>query len=266
MVKAVFFDIDGTLVSMITHEMPDSTLAALWKLKEQGVKLCIASGRPPVQLPLIGERFNAFPFDGYVMLNGQYGMNEKKEELFKKRIDPRALETLVPWLREQDFSVTFMELDYSYDTKFNEGFYAYLKSIGKEDQMMDTVDPERALTHDTYQVCPYIPEERDEEFLRHAPGMKSARWTAEFADMIPADGGKPEGMKKMLEYWGIDIADTMAFGDGGNDATMLEAAGIGVAMGNARDEVKARADYVTDDCEKDGIAKALVHFGLIDRL
>ena len=55
----------------------------------------------------------------------------------------------------------------------------------------------------------------------------------------------------------------MAFGDGENDISMLEFAGIGVAMGNAGDEVKAIADYVTDSVDDDGIEKALVHFGLI---
>ena len=55
----------------------------------------------------------------------------------------------------------------------------------------------------------------------------------------------------------------IAFGDGGNDVTMLEYTGIGVAMGNACDAAKAAADYVTDDITADGLAKALAHFGLI---
>ena len=56
---------------------------------------------------------------------------------------------------------------------------------------------------------------------------------------------------------------TLGIGDGGNDVTMLEYAGIGVAMGNACDAAKAAADYVTDDITADGLAKALAHFGLI---
>ena len=93
--------------------------------------------------------------------------------------------------------------------------------------------------------------------------MKSARWTEEFADMIPLEGGKPVGMQKILDYYGIDQKDTIAFGDGGNDMTMLEFAEIGVAMGNANDEVKSHADYVTDTSENDGILKAFQHFGIL---
>ena len=55
----------------------------------------------------------------------------------------------------------------------------------------------------------------------------------------------------------------MAIGDGGNDLTILKAAGIGVAMGNATDEVKAAADYVTTSVDEDGIKLAMKHFGII---
>ena len=66
-----------------------------------------------------------------------------------------------------------------------------------------------------------------------------------------------------LAHLGLTREQCIAFGDGGNDVTMLEYAGIGVAMGNACEEAKATADYVTDDIMKDGLAKALEHFGLI---
>ena len=139
----------------------------------------------------------------------------------------------------------------------------YLESIGRLDQMPRVEDPVRSLTHDTYQICPYIGEERDAEFLAHAPGMESARWTPQFADMIPLGGGKAQGIRRMLERWNISIDETMAFGDGGNDISMIQAAGIGVAMGNASENVKAAADYVTRDCEDDGIFAACEHFALI---
>ena len=67
----------------------------------------------------------------------------------------------------------------------------------------------------------------------------------------------------MCRHFGIDVTDTMAIGDGGNDIPMLRHAGIGVAMGNANETVKAEADYVTDTVDQDGIAKALQHFGLV---
>ena len=67
----------------------------------------------------------------------------------------------------------------------------------------------------------------------------------------------------MIKYFGLKLEDTMAFGDGGNDISMLRHAAIGVAMGNASDEVKAAANYVTASVDDDGIKKALEHFNII---
>ncbi len=264
MIKAVFFDIDGTLISMKTRKLLPSTLDTLYKLKDNGIRLFISSGRPPIQLPLLGEDFNAFPWDGWILLNGQYCMDAEKNVYRDHPIPKEALTDLIPWIKETaDYACTFNELDYSYDIRFNQGMYEYLHSIGKEDQMTKVDDPERCFTHPTYQICPYFGAERDAEFLQHAKGLKSARWNPNFADIIPADGGKPVGMKVTLERYGIQREECMAFGDGGNDITMLEYAGIGVAMGNAADDVKKHADFVTVDCEQDGITYAIQHLHIL---
>ena len=89
-------------------------------------------------------------------------------------------------------------------------------------------------------------------------------WNDTGIDIIPKDGGKSAGIRQYLDLLGIDRSESMAFGDGENDIDMLEFVGVGVAMGNADDAVKAAADYVTDTVDNDGIAKALQHFGLID--
>ena len=71
---------------------------------------------------------------------------------------------------------------------------------------------------------------------------------------------KGAALKSALDKLGIEVKDCIAFGDAGNDITMLQFAGVGVAMANAQDEVKAVADYITDDNNHDGIAKALVKY------
>jgi hydroxymethylpyrimidine pyrophosphatase-like HAD family hydrolase len=182
----------------------------------------------------------------------------------RQPLKQETLEVLVPWLKENaDFPCTFFELESSYDIAFNESMYQYLSSISRLDQMPPVKDPVRALSHETYMISPYITADRDAEFLSHAPGMMSARWSPHFADMIRENGGKPEGIKAALALHGFTREEAIAFGDGGNDITMLAYAGIGVAMGNASDEVKAHSDYVTDSCENDGIYKAFKHFDLI---
>lgn len=264
MIEAVFFDIDGTLKPFEEVELRDTTMKMLADLQAKGIRIFIASGRPPVQLPLLGKNFNSVPWDGMILLNGQYCLNKEKEVIHNMPIPKEALHALVPWLKENaDFACSFFELDRSYDIAFNQGMHDYLASLGRLDKMPQVIDPIRSYDHDTYQICPYVPPEMDGEFLKHAPGMKSARWTDEFADMIPEAGGKTVGIQAMLDYYGIDRKNTMAFGDGGNDCDMLEFVEMGVAMGNAADSVKAHAKYVTGDVRDDGILQALRHFEIL---
>lgn len=95
------------------------------------------------------------------------------------------------------------------------------------------------------------------------PNSLASRWTPLFADVNPQGQSKQVGIDIFCKHFNIDIAETMAFGDGGNDISMLKHVGIGVAMGNANPEVKEIADYITDDIDSNGIANALKHFGIV---
>ena len=89
------------------------------------------------------------------------------------------------------------------------------------------------------------------------------RWLDIFTDVDRADSSKASGMARVAELLGIPMSEVMAVGDGGNDLSMLQAAGVSVAMGNAVPEVQAAATFVSADAADDGIAVALRHFGLI---
>ena len=95
------------------------------------------------------------------------------------------------------------------------------------------------------------------------PNSKAARWTTHFTDVIPKVGGKNTGIDAVIAHFGIKLEETMEFGDGGNDIDMLKHAGIGVAMGNAVENVKEIADYITTSVDDDGITNALKHFNVI---
>ena len=69
MIRAVFFDIDGTLKPFDEHELRDTTIQMLADLQSKGIRIFVASGRPPVQRPLLGEKFNSVPWDGMILLN-----------------------------------------------------------------------------------------------------------------------------------------------------------------------------------------------------
>ena len=255
MIKACFFDIDGTLVPMLQGYVPESTRKALYDLHDRGIKLFIASGRPKSHIAMMPQELIDFPWDGYVLFNGQCCCDENFEIFHEECFTKESMASLVPYIKENNIPVIFFEKEYSYKNR------DIPNQLGGSSGVTD--DPERALTHDTYQLAAYIPEEEDDEFVSHGSGIKSARWLPLYADIIPEDGGKPEGCARQLKRFGITREESMAFGDGGNDITMLEFAGCGVAMGNADDRVKSHADYVTDDCDKDGIINALRHFNVL---
>lgn len=261
MIRAIFFDIDGTLLSFQTHQVPDSTQRALHRLREQGVKLFVATGRPPKTAAYLRQVFD-FDFDGYVTMNGQYCL-VGDEIIYDRSIPTASIASLLPYLEQKQIACNFVEEDHIYTNFHNDLTRALSRKLGGEDVFGPTEDPRRALTHKVYQLSAFITEPEEEAFLRHIPGCKAARWMPLFADIMPADGGKPVGMDKMIAHFGITPEETMAFGDGGNDLDMLVHAQIGVAMGNAVEPVKQAADYVTDDVDSDGVWNALVKLGVL---
>lgn len=262
MIKCVFFDIDGTLLSFKTHRMSDSTKTALLALQKKGIKLFISTGRSPCSFPNLTE-ITEFGFDGFVMLNGQYCMVDEKV-IHNIWLKEATLAKALSYMKEKNISCEFLELDYIYANFINERLTHLRKIVGNTAPLPEVAEAERFREHNTYQFCPYIMPEEEEEFFAHVPDCKGVRWNPLFVDVIPKDGGKSVGMQKLLDYFGYAKEECMAFGDGGNDKEMLRFAGIGVAMGNAALEVQAAADFVTKHVDEDGIAYALSHFKLTE--
>lgn len=263
MIKAIFFDVDGTIIDMKGGGMHDSTIKALNILHDKGIKLIISSGRHKSLMELQKKDFHGIPFDAYILLNGQYCADVDMVPFFTKAFNKEDLKSFVEYIKKGDKPYRFFESDYYYDSSFNEKEYNYLVELGYKDYLAPIEDPVRSLKENTLQISAFLKRDMDEEVLSHFPNAKILRWHEGSADFLPKDGGKEVGMKKVLEHFNINKDETMAFGDGENDIGMLEYVNIGVAMGNALDGLKERADYITDDIDKDGLYKALKHFEII---
>ena len=96
------------------------------------------------------------------------------------------------------------------------------------------------------------------------PHCTSARWHPSFTDITLQGADKGNALRQMAKHLGLSLEECIAFGDGGNDISILQTAGIGVAMGNANDSVKAVDDYITTSVDNDGIRNAFTHFGVIN--
>ena len=117
-------------------------------------------------------------------------------------------------------------------------------------------------------MTPFITTEEEKTVLPLLPNCESGRWFPAFTDIVAKGIRKQKGIDEIIRHFGIGQEETMAFGDGGNDISMLRHAAIGVAMGQAKEDVKAAADYVTAPIDEDGISKAmkqLSEVGLIEK-
>ena len=257
MIKAVFFDIDGTLVSFKTHRVPDSAKRAIAALRAKGVRVFIASGR---QLLAINN-LEDLQFDGYVTLNGGYCI-VGEQVIYKHSMPSEDMVSLVQYMEErEDFPCIFVHenafcINYT-DERTDEVFR--LLNFPQP----PTLPLREAATGDIFQLVAFFTKEQEKAIMAVMPHCEATRWNPLFSDVIPKGSSKQVGVDKMLDYFGISLDESMAFGDGGNDVLMLKHVGIGVAMGNADDEVKRAADYVTDSVDEDGVEKALRHFGVI---
>lgn len=261
MIRAAFFDIDGTLISFNTHKVPQSTQKAIYALREMGIKLFVATGRAPQTATYLREVFD-FEFDGYITLNGQLCLAGDKV-IHSHSIPRESIKTLLPYITEKKIACDFIEREHIYLNIENELTDHFNKMLGGEKILGNAQDPSRALDNDVFQLGAFISPEQEKEFLEHLPHCKCTRWHPMFSDVIPADGGKHVGMDKILEHFNIPLEQTIAFGDGGNDIDMIKHAHIGIAMDNAMEHVKDSADFITKHVDDDGIAYALDKLGIL---
>ena len=256
MIKAVFFDIDGTLVSFKTHEVPASTVKALAALRAKGVKVFIATGRQKGSINNLGS----LQFDGYVTLNGGFCL-AGDEVIYKRSIPQEDIQALIRYQQEKPFPCALVEEDGLFQNYIDDNA---LSLYGLLNFPLPPVRPlEENNGKEVFQLIAFFQAANEQEIMSILPHCEATRWNPLFADVVPKGSSKAIGIDHIIAHYGIALEETMAFGDGGNDIPMLRHAGIGVALGNASDEVKASADWVTTSVDEDGIMNALRHFGVI---
>ena len=257
---ALFFDIDGTLVSFKTHEIPASTIFALTQAKANGSRVYIATGRPPVILTNLGAIEHLI--DGYITTNGAL-CYVGDQLVCCQPIPMQDVMTCVNDAQEKGYSLIVV----------GRKKVAVLDPKGDVDRIfrqmlavknLDKASPlDEVLEQDILQLTPFFPADYEPQLLARMSQCVSGRWHPEFTDITANGADKGKGIQAMARHEGFDPNHTIAFGDGGNDTSMILQAGIGVAMGNAIDALKQQADYITTSVDEDGILNALRHFGVV---
>ena len=257
---ALFFDIDGTLVSFNTHEIPASTILALTQAKANGHRVYIATGRPPIIITNLGAIEHLI--DGYITTNGALCF-VGKDVVSCLPIPKNDVMTCVEDSKEKGYSLIVVGqrdvavLDPTGDVNRIFRQMLAVKNLDKASPL------EEVLQQDILQLTPFFPADYEPQLMARMPQCISGRWHPEFTDITANGADKGKGILAIARHEGFNPSHTVAFGDGGNDTSMILQAGIGIAMGNAIDELKQQADYVTTSVDDNGILNALRHFDVI---
>lgn len=196
-IKIIFFDIDGTLLRLRAKELSEKTVEALNRLKANGIRLCIATGRTPVSLP----HFSGIEFDTFLTFNGSLCYNDT-ETIFSNPISPDDVQKLI---RNADS----LGRPVSVATKSRlaaNGFDIDLSDYYSIAHLQLTVakDFEQVSNEEVYQLLLGCRETDYSAILKDVDGAKIAAWWDRAVDIIPANGGKGIGIQKVLEYYHLD--------------------------------------------------------------
>lgn len=261
-IKALFFDIDGTLASPRDHSIHPQDIESFRQLRDKGYKVFIATGRDL----LIPEEARVLdpvrPFlTGFIDVNGQHCALADGSEISSH---PLADEDFLP-LREEcekhHLSMLYRVGNVNHLTELTFRVERYWAQMGLPIPEIRPMDPG---IHNIPKLCIHASPEDEAKWLTpHMNHTWTARITEDLIDLIPNGSGKSSGLREICAYFGIDPSETMAFGDGQNDMDLMHAAGIAVAMENGAANIKAIAHHVTGTPDQAGITQALHHFRLL---
>ena len=259
-IKALFFDIDGTLVSFKTHAIPQSAVDALTEAHRRGIRIFISTGRPIAIITNLGQI--APLIDGYITTTGAYSF-VGADVVACHAMDATDVQAIIADADRADYSliVVGQRRVVVYNRKdIVDRIFVHGLGVDALDFSLTLADLK---DEPILQMTPFITTEQEALLARHVSHCTFGRWHPEFVDITRDHIDKARGLREMAAHLGLDISQTMAFGDGGNDIPILRQAGIGVAMGNSTAEVQAAANYVTTHIDADGVSHALHHFDLV---
>ncbi len=272
--KVLFLDVDGTIVDY-EGNLPESAVKAIKGARENGHKVYMCTGRSKAEIP---EFLWDIGFDGLIGGNGSY-VEADGEVILHKLITLEQCTRIVDWLKSRNLefyleSNNGLFASENFEEASREAFEKYCIGKGYE------VKPASELLHglvfggelyrdDLNKVSFLLSSYQDHlDSVKEFPDLNPNTWggqgeVALFGDLGVKNITKASAVEAVLNHYGLLIEDTFAFGDAKIDIPMLECCNIGVAMGSGGEEIRAMADYVTDDVDKDGLYKAFIKFNLI---
>lgn len=263
--KALVLDIDGTLVNS-EKRITEATKNALRQVLEAGHKVVLASGRPAYGMGPYAKALELEKYGGYLLShNGAKVMGcATGEVLFCRALPLDLLPGLHAFARKNGCGLATHSEDMAISA-FLPDKYVELEAGINWMPVKVAEDFAEYVDFDIYKCFMTAEGERAarlEQQLQALYGHRASIYRSEsfFIEIVPKGTDKGESLARLMETIKVAREDVVCCGDGYNDISMIRYAGVGVAMGNARQAVKEAADYVTGSNDEDGLVQVIERF------
>ncbi|MFK3938547.1 Cof-type HAD-IIB family hydrolase [Alkalihalobacillus sp. NPDC078783] len=256
MYKIVFFDVDGTLTDHRDGSIPKNTQHTVRALLKSGIHVVAATGRPLS----ICNQLVSLGIQTFITANGAY-VKHKDTVIHKNVVDPTTLSDVSDYATKHHSGLLFFTEELSMNGVKNERIQAALQ----ETLLLEDYPECDPFIHkkDVYLMCLYEDHAGSKHFEDRFPDLTFSRWHPSICNVLQEEVDKSIAIDKVLFHFDLDASEAIAFGDGSNDMDMIRKVGTGIAMGNANDQLKSIADFVTKSSIDDGITFALQTFKVL---
>ena len=259
MIKLVATDIDGTILipeGQFTQGVKD----CVKKLCEKGIKVVLITGRMNAAAKLIADDLNlSTPVVSYH--GGLIAADDKI--LYERYLTKAQCEKVLEWAKSENIHINLYNDDILYSESVCPEIERYCNNLHTKFTVknFDEIDK---LKINKLLAIDYNNPKKIDRFEKELPKMFSdlyiVKSTPYFLEFSNKEASKYCAVKFLQKYWGLETDEILTIGDQNNDIALLKAGGLKVAMGNATEELKREADYVTDSVYEDGFVKAMEKF------
>lgn len=259
MIKLVATDIDGTIL-IPEGEFTPGVKSCIKELEERGIKVVLVTGRMKSSAKIIADKLN---LKGPIVSYQGGLVTEGDKILYERYLTSNQAEQLIEWAKEEKIHINLYNDDvlYSETDDYEVNRYCSLQHVNHTVKNFSEIKKDKV---NKILAIDYSDAERISRYEKELPRMFEdlyvVKSTQYFLELSNKEASKYCAVKFLQNYWGLKDDEILTIGDQNNDIELLRAGGIKVAMGNATEELKQIADYITDTVHDDGFVKAINQF------
>lgn len=259
MIKLIATDIDGTIL-IPEGEFTPGVVSCINNLRDSGIKVVLVTGRMKSSAKIIADKLNL----NTPLISYQGGLvTEEDKVLYEKYLTEAQAEKAVQWAKSENIHINLYNNDilYSENDDYEIQRYCSIQHVNYvvkafSEIKKDKVNKILAIDYNNAERISRYEKELPELF----PDLYIVKSTPYFLELSNKQASKYCAVKFLQKYWELNDDEILCIGDQNNDIELLRAGGIKVAMGNATEELKSSADYITDTVYNDGFVKAINKF------